>query len=112
MADDVPDLRPSPWWIHGIILGVFAVAYAVLAASAWPGAAPVPSGRLEQGLAVLDGIGRGAAMGAILMGGAGLLFYAALTTAILGIVPRRLRDPLLVHVALIGAIAIAALAAQ
>ncbi|MCE9572656.1 MAG: hypothetical protein K8W52_05825 [Deltaproteobacteria bacterium] len=112
MDDDVPDLRRSPWRAHGIILEVFAIAYAVLAVGAWPKASPAPSGRLEQGLSVLEGIGEGVAMGAILMGGAALLFYAAITTAILGIVPRRMQDPWLVHVTLIGVIAIAALVAQ
>ncbi len=110
MDDDIPDLRPGPWRAHGWILGALATLYLVLASSAWPRPAPVPTGKLAQGLSVLVAIGEGAAMAAIILGGAAVLLYAAISTAILGIA--RLRSALELHAILIGLIVIAALIAS
>jgi uncharacterized membrane protein YhaH (DUF805 family) len=112
LDDDVPDLRPGPWRAHGAICAVLAAAYVVLAWSAWPTAAPPPSGRLEQGLSILVGIGEGAAIGALIFGAAAVLFYVAVSTLALALAPRRWRDPWLVHALLMGGIAIAALLAR
>jgi hypothetical protein len=103
----VEDLRPSPWPVHAAILSVLLIAYGVLACLAWPPSHARPShGGLEQGLSVLVAIGEGAAMAAILMGGACVLMYAAVSTAVLGVAPRH---PWAVHGILMALAAVAAL---
>jgi len=104
--DGVPDLRPSPWPVHGVIVTMVLLAYAVVAVSAWPRAAPPAHGKVEQGLSVLVAVGQGAAAGAIMMLGVVVLIYVALTTCVLGLQSRRTRNPWLVHAVFLSTIAL------
>jgi hypothetical protein len=105
--DDL-DLRPSPWPTHAVICTMLALAYGATAWSAWPThhARPDAHGLAQLGeLAV--GIGEGAAMGAILTFGCGVLLYIGLSTIAVG----HWRNPWLHGYALVALALVAVIAA-
>lgn len=96
-VDAVPDLRPSPWRAHLVILGVLAMLFTGFAISEWPSPG---SNNLSHNLSALVVVVYGFALGG----------FAAIATALLAITRSLLRaylGAIVITGVVIGAIVLA-----